>query len=80
MVIRSGSGQLSSKHAPDATSTAVAAVMRGNRKRDTRPELRLRSELHRIGLRFRKDHPITVGQKRVRCRCRVHPSAGRSIC
>ena len=66
MVVRSGGGQLSSRHAPDATSRAVAAVMRGNRKRDTGPELRLRSELHRIGLRFRKDHPIAVGQKRVR--------------
>jgi DNA mismatch endonuclease, patch repair protein len=27
--------------------------MRGNRSRDTRPELALRSELHRRGLRFR---------------------------
>lgn len=28
--------------------------MRGNRSRDTRPEIALRSELHRRGLRFRK--------------------------
>lgn len=32
--------------------------MQGNRKTDTRPELVLRSELHRRGLRFRKNHPL----------------------
>jgi DNA mismatch endonuclease, patch repair protein len=36
-----------------ASSAAVRAVMRANRKRDTAPELRLRSALHRLGLRFR---------------------------
>lgn len=36
--------------------------MRGNRKRDTQPELRLRSELHRIGLRFRV-HLAPAGTK-----------------
>lgn len=40
--------------------------MRGNRKRDTRPELRLRSELHRRGLRFRKDYPVSLGTRSVR--------------
>jgi DNA mismatch endonuclease (patch repair protein) len=30
--------------------------MRANRRRDTRPELALRSELHRRGLRFRVDY------------------------
>lgn len=39
--------------APSASSEAVRRTMRGNRKRDTRPELALRSELHRLGLRFR---------------------------
>jgi DNA mismatch endonuclease (patch repair protein) len=39
--------------------------MQGNRKRDTRPELALRSELHRRGLRYRVDvRPITS----LRCR------------
>ncbi|MGH8995234.1 MAG: very short patch repair endonuclease [Acidimicrobiales bacterium] len=33
--------------------------MRGNRKKDTRPERLLRSELHRMGLRFRKHVAIT---------------------
>lgn len=42
---------------PQPTSAAVSAVMKGNRKRDTRPEIALRSGLHRAGLRFRKDYP-----------------------
>jgi DNA mismatch endonuclease (patch repair protein) len=36
-----------------ASSPAVRAVMRGNRKRDTRAELQLRRILHRKGLRYR---------------------------
>lgn len=32
--------------------------MKGNRRTDTRPEVRLRSRLHAQGLRFRKDYPI----------------------
>jgi DNA mismatch endonuclease, patch repair protein len=35
--------------------------MRGNRRRDTRPERAVRSALHRVGLRFRVDLPIQVG-------------------
>jgi len=34
--------------------------MRGIRRRDTRPERVLRSELHRRGLRFRIDYPVPV--------------------
>src|SRR4051794_25177122 len=34
--------------------------MQGNRRRDTSPELRLRSGLHRRGLRFRVDYAIRV--------------------
>lgn len=36
-----------------ATSAAVRASMRANRSRDTAPELALRRELHRLGLRYR---------------------------
>ncbi|MFH8991612.1 very short patch repair endonuclease [Streptomyces sp. NPDC017940] len=36
-----------------ATSKATRAVMQGNRGRDTKPELLLRSLLHRRGLRYR---------------------------
>ena len=40
--------------APTASSPAVRAVMRGNRKFDTAPEAAVRSALHRAGARFRK--------------------------
>jgi DNA mismatch endonuclease (patch repair protein) len=36
-----------------ASSPAVRSVMRGNRKRDTAPELRIRRMLHARGLRYR---------------------------
>lgn len=39
--------------------------MRGNRRVDTRPEVALRSALHRRGHRFRKDHVICVGAIRI---------------
>ncbi|MDQ2631645.1 MAG: very short patch repair endonuclease [Actinomycetota bacterium] len=34
--------------------------MQGNRRRDTRPERRVRSALFALGLRFRVDYPIRV--------------------
>ncbi len=40
---------------PHPKSTAVTAAMKANRRANTRPELAVRSELHRRGLRFRKD-------------------------
>jgi len=43
---------------PVPSSEAVSRVMRANRKRDTRPECRLRAELHRSGLRYRKNAPV----------------------
>ena len=42
--------------------------MQANRRRDTRPELNLRRELHRRGLRFRVDHPPTP---EARCRADI---------
>jgi DNA mismatch endonuclease (patch repair protein) len=33
-------------------------IMQANRRRDSGPELALRSALHRAGLRFRVDHPV----------------------
>lgn len=38
-----------------ATNAAATAVMRGNRRRDTSPELRVRRLLHAAGLRYRVD-------------------------
>jgi DNA mismatch endonuclease (patch repair protein) len=51
---------------PSATSDAVRRSMVGNRRVDTAPERRLRSELHRRGFRFRKDLRIEVPDLRVR--------------
>ena len=42
--------------------------MRANRRRDTRPELALRRELHRRGMRYRVDYPPVPG---LRCRADV---------
>lgn len=39
--------------APAASSENVRSVMRGNRKRDTRPEIAVRKAVHRLGLRYR---------------------------
>ena len=49
---------------PWPTSAAASAVMRGNRRRDTRPERALRSALHARGLRFRVDLPLRLPEGR----------------
>ena len=51
---------------PYPSSEAVTRVMRGNRRSDTRLEVRVRSELHRRGLRFRKQLRVTAADVRVR--------------
>ena len=48
------------------SSPHATATMKANRRRDTNPELRLRSLLHRRGLRFRIDHPIRTPEGLVR--------------
>src|SRR4051794_29494420 len=40
--------------------------MQANRRVNTKPELALRSALHRLGYRYRKDFPIAVGNVKVR--------------
>ena len=45
---------------PAPKTMVVSSVMKGNSKRETKPEVRLRSSLHRMGLRFRKNHSIAV--------------------
>ncbi len=42
----------SDPRSPPASSGAVRRTMQANRGRDTRPEVRLRSTLHSLGLRF----------------------------
>jgi DNA mismatch endonuclease, patch repair protein len=41
----------------------MTAIMKGNRRIDTRPEVALRSALHRRGLRFRKEVALRPGQR-----------------
>jgi DNA mismatch endonuclease (patch repair protein) len=49
---------------PRATSVDVRASMQGNRSRDTKPELALRSRLHALGLRYRVSTPPMPGVRR----------------
>jgi DNA mismatch endonuclease, patch repair protein len=51
---------------PAASSPGRAANMRAIRRTDTKPELALRSALHRMGYRFRKDHRLDLPERRVR--------------
>jgi DNA mismatch endonuclease (patch repair protein) len=51
---------------PNPSSAAASAVMRANRRRDTKPERLIRSLLHRRGLRYRVDYSIETGDGRVR--------------
>lgn len=51
---------------PEPTSPAVSKRMRRNPRRDTGPEVALRSELHGRGLRFRKDLLLRVPGRSVR--------------
>ena len=47
-----------------ATSPAVRAVMRGNRRRDTAPELKVRRLLHSMGMRYLVDVAPIPGSRR----------------
>lgn len=51
---------------PEPVDYAASKIGRANRRTDTKPEVRLRSALHRRGLRFRKDFLIRAGEVRVR--------------
>lgn len=51
---------------PHPTSKAVTAVMKGNRKTGSSPEVALRSALHRLGLRFRKNYAICIDGRLIR--------------
>lgn len=55
------------RQAWDGVPEERRAIMRANRRRDTAPELALRKELHRLGLRFRVDYPIRpTGERLIR--------------
>jgi DNA mismatch endonuclease, patch repair protein len=52
------------RRAPAASSPEVARRMRAVQRRDTQPELLLRSELHRRGYRFRVQYPVPSRPRR----------------
>lgn len=51
---------------PEPSDGAATKIGKANRRTDTKPEVILRSAVHRRGLRFRKDHLLRVGGLRVR--------------
>lgn len=51
---------------PEPKDEAATKIGKANRRVDTKSEVALRSELHRRGRRFRKDHLLRVGEVRVR--------------
>lgn len=52
------------KTAPPPSSPEALHRMRTTRRRDTTAEVALRSELHKLGLRFRVDRPVLPGSRR----------------
>ncbi|TWH52641.1 T/G mismatch-specific endonuclease [Rhodococcus rhodochrous J38] len=48
------------------TSPGRSRIMRAIRRTDTKPEVRLRSALHALGFRYRKDFPIRLDGKLLR--------------
>lgn len=44
-----------------ASSSGTARSMRGNKRRDTQPEIKIRKLLHASGLRFRIDYSLQPG-------------------
>jgi DNA mismatch endonuclease (patch repair protein) len=51
---------------PFPTSPGVTANMKANRRTNTKPELALRTALHAMGYRYRKDHRLDLPLRRVR--------------
>lgn len=49
---------------PWASSSGVRATMRGNRRRDTKPEMAVRRAVHALGLRYRVDSRPLQGLNR----------------
>lgn len=49
---------------PEPVSAAATKVAKANRRTGTKPEDSLRRTLHRLGLRYRKDSLLRVGQVR----------------
>jgi DNA (cytosine-5)-methyltransferase 1 len=59
-----GTARRSRSATPPASSHVIRDRMRNTRRRDTKPEIELRSALHRLGFRFRVDVPINGSRRR----------------
>ena len=51
---------------PEPASEAATRIGRANARTNTKPEVMIRSAIHRRGLRFRKDHLLRIGGLRVK--------------
>jgi DNA mismatch endonuclease (patch repair protein) len=61
-----GAPSAQDKPYPLPANPGRSANMRANRRTDTKPELALRSALHAMGYRYRKDLRLDLPQRRVR--------------
>jgi len=59
-----GTARRPRRAAPSASSEVIRDRMRNTKRRDTKPEIELRSALHRLGFRFRVDVPINGSRRR----------------
>ncbi|WP_342215945.1 very short patch repair endonuclease [Nocardia brasiliensis] len=51
---------------PPPVDAGRSRNMQANRRTDTKPEIALRSALHRRGYRYRKDHRLVAGTTKIR--------------
>jgi DNA mismatch endonuclease (patch repair protein) len=51
---------------PDPTDAVASRIGRANKRTETKPEVRLRSDLHRRGFRFRKDLAIPTELRKIK--------------
>ncbi|MEU2174831.1 very short patch repair endonuclease [Nocardia sp. NPDC019219] len=63
---RSSRSRRSGSRYPAPLNEGRSRNMRANRRTDTKPEIRLRSALHRLGYRFRKDFRLDLGTVKIR--------------
>lgn len=51
---------------PRPTSVLITGIMKANKRANTKPEILIRSSLHKLGYRFRKDFLIRVSNRAIR--------------
>lgn len=51
---------------PRPTSVLITGIMKANKRANTKPEILIRSSLHKLGYRFRKDFLIKVNNRAIR--------------